>query len=273
MRTGAGTHRHAGSTDGWEIRTSADTVRLRARRPAEVPLRPLIADRPARAHAIAPHLLQPPALDGTLDGFDTSFPLTLDYDDQYRRSEEPYPGTEAFSAVAWAAWSDETVYLAVDVRTDDRRFRSADAPPLRLDNEPEVIHSDGLQIYLRVAAVESRGEPAPVYGFLVVPSADGELRVQGTGGTSGHAALIRGAWARSDTGYRVTLAMALPPDAFPRGDGLRTGDRLDFDLLVNRLSAGRERRDGQLVWSGGGGWIWLRGDRQDPARFGLLELG
>jgi hypothetical protein len=45
-----------------------------------------------------------------------------------------------------------------------------------------------------------------------------------------------------------------------------------FDLLVNRIEAGRERRSGQLVWSGGGGWVYLRGDRQDPASFGLLEL-
>jgi len=26
------------------------------------------------------------------------------------------------------------------------------------------------------------------------------------------------------------------------------------------------------VWSGGGGWVWLRGDRQDPGRFGVVEL-
>jgi len=29
---------------------------------------------------------------------------------------------------------------------------------------------------------------------------------------------------------------------------------------------------GQLVWSGGNGWVFLRGDRQDPERFGVLEL-
>jgi hypothetical protein len=34
----------------------------------------------------------PPALDGTLAGFDDSEPLTIDIEDQYRRSEEPYPG-------------------------------------------------------------------------------------------------------------------------------------------------------------------------------------
>ena len=41
---------------------------------------------------------------------------------------------------------------------------------------------------------------------------------------------------------------------------------------MNRMRPGRERRAGQLVWSGGGGWVYLRGDRQDPARFGVLEL-
>jgi hypothetical protein len=59
----------------------------------------------------------------------------------------------------------------------------------------------------------------------------------------------------------------------PSGWGqVRPGEVIDFDLLVNRMLPGRMRRAGQLVWSGGGGWVWLRGDRQDPARFGTLEL-
>jgi len=45
-----------------------------------------------------------------------------------------------------------------------------------------------------------------------------------------------------------------------------------FDLLVNEMLPGRLRRAGQLVWSGGNGWVWLRGDRQDVARMGMLEL-
>ena len=43
-------------------------------------------------------------------------------------------------------------------------------------------------------------------------------------------------------------------------------------LTFARIEAGRERRSGQLVWSGGGGWVFLRGDRQDPASLGVLEL-
>jgi hypothetical protein len=52
----------------------------------------------------------------------------------------------------------------------------------------------------------------------------------------------------------------------------RRGDEIEFDLLVNCIEPGRDRRSGQLVWSGGGGWVYLRGDRQDPASFGVLEL-
>jgi hypothetical protein len=50
------------------------------------------------------------------------------------------------------------------------------------------------------------------------------------------------------------------------------GGQLRFDLLVNEMVPGRVRRSGQLVWTGGNGGVWLRGDRQDPERFGVLEL-
>ena len=65
----------------------------------------------------------------------------------------------------------------------------------------------------------------------------------------------------------MTLAIAWP-------EGLLThvGGRVGFDLIVNEMLSGRERRAGQLVWSGGNGWVWLRGDRQDAGRFGVLEL-
>jgi len=47
---------------------------------------------------------------------------------------------------------------------------------------------------------------------------------------------------------------------------------LPFDLLINEMLPGGLRRSGQLVWSGGNGWVWLRGDRQERERFGILEL-
>ncbi|MGH2608342.1 MAG: hypothetical protein ACRDHF_04570 [Tepidiformaceae bacterium] len=65
----------------------------------------------------------------------------------------------------------------------------------------------------------------------------------------------------------MTLALRWPEGFTPR-----FGGQVRFDLIVNEMLPARERRAGQLVWSGGGGWVWLRGDRQDPSRFGALEL-
>jgi hypothetical protein len=79
--------------------------------------------------------------------------------------------------------------------------------------------------------------------------------------------MVQGGWEATETGYRLTLAIT-PPG----WSELRPGEEIGFDLLVNEMRSGRQRRAGQLVWSGGGGWVWLRGDRQDPARFGTLEL-
>ena len=73
-------------------------------------------------------------------------------------------------------------------------------------------------------------------------------------------------WQRKDEGYAVALTVSIP-DWEPH-----QGEEVGFDLLVNRMEPGRVRRAGQLVWSGGGGWVYLRGDRQDPASFGVLEL-
>jgi hypothetical protein len=79
--------------------------------------------------------------------------------------------------------------------------------------------------------------------------------------------MVRGGWQPTEHGYGLTVAITVP------GWEPRPGEEIGFDLLVNRIEPGRERRSGQLVWSGGGGWVYLRGDRQDPARLGVLELG
>jgi hypothetical protein len=88
-----------------------------------------------------------------------------------------------------------------------------------------------------------------------------------TSDTAGDPAAVHGAWRRTNTGYCVTLAIA-----WPAGMRAHLGARVGFDLIVNEMLPGRTRRVGQLVWSGGNGWVWLRGDRQSPARFGILEL-
>jgi hypothetical protein len=264
VETAAGVDRHVNSSDGWEVTTEGNRVTLRGlrRQSADPAARPLIDhNRRTPVSGIALGLHEHPALDGTLDSFDFSAPLELDHEDQYRRSEEPYAGPEEFSAVAAVGWDHEVLYLGVEVRTPELVIRSDDAPSLRLDNDPDDIHADGIQLYVRTAPDQ------PVYGFLIVPSSDdGGIRVRAAGGTSGDPGMVQGAWQPTEQGYRMTVAITLS------GWEPRPEDVIAFDLLVNRIEAGRERRSGQLVWSGGGGWVYLRGDRQDPASFGLLEL-
>ncbi len=262
VETATGVDRHFFQGAGWSIETPSGAWRLGGQRDVAQPFQPLLElDRPARAIGSALRIAQPPALDGSLDGFDTAEPLRLDVEDQYRRSEEPYPGPDDFSAVAYANWDDEALYLAIEVTKPDLCVRPADAPPLRLDNEPDDIHSDGLQLYAR------SGEEGAVVGWLIVPEAAGRVRARAVGGTRGAPEMVRGAWRRTDGGYRVTLAVT-PPG----WDRAHVGGQVGFDLIINEMLPGRERRAGQLVWSGGNGWVWLRGDRQDPERFGILEL-
>jgi hypothetical protein len=262
VETPLGTDRHEATAAGWQVAGGTNARLAGLRRAEVVEVRPLIdPNKPTRSHGRAIHTAAAPTPSGQLDEFDASSPLTLDYDDQYRRSEEPYPGPEEFSATALVNWDTDALYIGVDVLKADAVLRPDDAPPLRLDNEPDDIHADGVQVYVRP---ESDG---PVYGFLIaLADEDGRVRVTPASGTAGLTEMAAGAWQSTETGYALTLRLELP-EWSPRG-----GDQIGFDLLVNEMHPGRQRRAGQLVWSGGGGWVYLRGDRQSPEAFGLLEL-
>lgn len=261
--TADGLHRHVANPVGWEITTPSGPIRLEGVQHQDKPfLAPLFRERFRPIEGMAAQIAEPPALDGSLEGFADSEPLTLDYEDQYRRGDEPYGDPDDFRAAAHLAWDDTMLYVGVDVTKAHLCYRPAGAEPLRLDNEADDIHSDGIQLYVRLS------DDAPVYGFLIVPSTeDGHIRAHGVPGTLGEASMIQGAWQRTETGYGITVGVAIPDWSFER-----QGDRIRFDLLVNRMEPDRLRRAGQLVWSGGGGWIWLRGDRQHPSRFGVLTL-
>jgi Carbohydrate family 9 binding domain-like len=262
VETLTGIEGQTATVEGWEVRTPDAAVRLRgARKPAGDRFQPLMQNRPLVPRALAPQVAQRPALDCSLEGFDGSDPLELDHEDQYRRSEEPYPGGDEFSARAYLNWNEEALYLGLEVIKPEVQARDPKTAPLLLDNEPDEIHSDGVQLYLRLP------EEEVVYGFLVVPSKDGGLIVRGVADTAGRPEQVTGAWCSTDSGYLLTAAISVP-----QLSELRPGAEIGFDLLVNRMLPDRTRRAGQLVWSGGGGWVWLRGDRQDPARFGILEL-
>lgn len=271
--SGVDQHRFGGSD--WTIEQGEGRgLVLRGAREQMPPFVPLLQiDPPTRVAAPAFRVAQAPALDGSLDAFELSEPLQLVLEDQYRRSEDAYPGPDDLSALAYAAWDESALYLAVAVTKADLCLRPGDAAPLRLDNDPDDIHSDGLQVYLAPARHEASenggGGSSGVVGYLIVPEQDRKtVRAQATSDTRGHArAAVSGGWQRTVSGYCVTVAIPWPEGVYPHA-----GARVAFDLIVNELLPGRLRRVGQLVWSGGGGWVWLRGDRQDPSRFGVLEL-
>jgi hypothetical protein len=263
VETEQGVDHHVATVEGWEIRAGSTVVRLRGARRQPKPFEPLVQrERPLVARGAALPLSGAPALRDGLEDFDCSEPLQLDHEDQYRRSEEPYGGPDEFSATAFVNWSDEALYLGVAVVKPDVIPRDPATPPLRLDNEPDEIHADGIQIYLQLPQVDR------VYGYLVVPSTDDHAIIaRSTTHDSLAEGEVKGGWQPTDSGYQLFVAIA-PAEWGP----FRSGDEIGFDLIVNQMLPDRVRRAGQLVWTGGGGWVWLRGDRQDPARFGILEL-
>jgi len=217
-----------------------------------------VRDQPVITTGQAVWLDTAPALDGSIRGFDRSAPLQMDEEHHYFRSESAYEGPDAFSATAWVNWSDDELYIGVDVVKAGLVMRPHDTPPRHLDNEPEDINADGIQIYWR-------GHDQQSHGWLINPAPNGAVIARAIGADD--ASAVRGAWQETDTGYRLTVAVPCPHAA-----ALRRTERLGFDLIVNEMREGRTRRSGQLIWSGGPGWVYLRGDRHDPSDFGALEM-
>src|SRR3989449_10623334 len=87
VETARGIERHAIGAEGWEVQVGAERVRLSGTRPLPVPaLQPLLElDRPMPVTGAALRVDRPPALDGTLDGFDTAETPRPDPGDHDRR--------------------------------------------------------------------------------------------------------------------------------------------------------------------------------------------
>jgi hypothetical protein len=241
-----GMHTHSATEEGWQIDLGkGDPVMLGGARPLPEPAPPAAPPRESQVAARCLPLSEPAELDGTLAGFRLEEPLRLDREDQFRRAEEAWGGPDAFAAVAYLNHLGSTLFVAVDVTAPSPAFRPPGAPNPEWDNENPDIHSDGLQLYV---------EGVAFLGWLVVPDADdpARLRVTPVRGTDGSVEMVRGAWAPTERGYCVTCAIELPDDVEDFG----------FDLCVNRFREDRERRTGQLVWSGARGRrLYLAGDR------------
>ncbi len=171
----------------------------------------------------------------------------------YRRSEERWE--EAGRPAARVAFAVSTKALIVDVQvtTPEPRFVPADAVN-PYDNEPPDINGDGVQLYLRT--LDNGG------AWLLVPeptAKSGMVRARAIDGW-GSLKLGRTSWRRTREGYELRVEV-------PMREPLQVGSDLALDVLVNETAPGRERRRGQLILSGPDGeFVYLRGDRHDPAR-------
>ena len=147
--------------------------------------------------------------------------------------------------------------IRVTVHKSTLHFRAHDAPDPELDNEHPDINSDGVQLHLW-----SEGWREPVAWLAIPEHGFARTRVRQTAGGAGapplaaHSRQIPG-------GYEIRFA--IPRSAL--------SSTFALDVLVNEMSADRQRRRGQLVLSGArGDRVYLRGDRQPLQHFVLLRL-
>jgi hypothetical protein len=170
----------------------------------------------------------------------------------YRRSEESWHDAGSPRATVSLAIDGPELRIDADVAKGDEPIFVASDAVNRYDNEHPDINGDGLQVYVRT--------PVGSGAWVVVPNPGGSsVRARPIAGW-GDLAPPRGSWRRTDRGYAIELAVRLPAAA-------PTPAPIEVDVIVNETGPGRERRRGQLVMSGADGeFVYLAGDRHDPAR-------
>lgn len=174
----------------------------------------------------------------------------------YRRSEEPYDPAR-FRAAVEARATGERLEITVQVDKAELVFRRATDPDPRLDNESPDIHSDGVQCYVGLNGWQ---------GYVLVPDPDSPaVRVRAVAGTAGDPSRVQATWERTPGGYAMRVQIAL-------GRPAAKVERIPFNVLINEMTPLRQRRAGQLALSGGGGWVYLRGDRESPESAVVLEV-
>ncbi len=175
----------------------------------------------------------------------------------YRRSETSW--MDAGCPEATVTMSAAGGQLDVEVRVLKREplVFVGDGQENLLDNEPAEINGDGIQLY--VVAADMPG------GWTIVPVKESD-RARGRRVRGWEALPLRDAsWCASDDGYVIRVSVELPPPAL--------GGIAHVGVLVNETAPGRARRRGQLVLGGAEGeWVYLRGDRIDPAHLLAVRL-
>jgi hypothetical protein len=251
-------HEHVPSDDAWRVELRVAEARSSVGF-ASVPIRiaasdvvPGTPDRTLSSRPVsddrAPHVV--------LDAPQATWHTTLAAP-HYRRSEQTWEEAGRPTAeVTFLLTETRDLTLHVDARTGTIVVPDADAEN-PLDNERAEVNADGVQLHLGVPG-EARWRAA----WLVVPE-PGAATPRVIALEPGTPALRTLAWQATPEGF--TMRVEVPADVL---DALAASDgTVSLDLLVNERPPERLRRRGQLVLSGAdGGFVYLRGDRQDPGR-------
>jgi hypothetical protein len=232
-------HHHVATERGWQIELHAgqahSTIDLGGLRAPPTARRSLTPD---------PRAPLPASLFPVPSVFELGEP-------HYRRSEDSWEEAGRPTARVAIGVSGRSLIVDISVASTRPCFMSATAGN-PYDNEPADINGDGVQLYFQI------GQEGGAW-LLVPEPPSANLRVREISGW-GDLPLARGEWHEEPHGYAVHAEIPLPHD---RGAATEVG----LDLLINETVSGRDRRRGQLVLSGARGeWVYLRGDRHDPAR-------
>jgi heparinase II/III-like protein len=174
---------------------------------------------------------------------------------QYRRAESSWLEAGKPTATVSIATNGPDLVVTVDVRKQPVYFAPA-ASTNALDNEHPDTNSDGVQLHVVAPASTPAHRGRRELNWLLVPELDSD-RVRVTARASaGDAPPLGTSWARTAGGYCVRIAV--PIDTI----GVEAGSPFKLGVVVNDMTADRERRRGQLVLGGAPGqFVYLRGDR------------
>ncbi len=254
-------HVHRRDDKGWHVelfaggaRSSVDLGGFRSSEPAA----PQAADRtplvPMRVHRT------PESGDWLSELTSSARARLLVYElaePHYRRSEDSWTRAGSPRASVAIAASAHTLVILARVAAGKPIFAAADATNPYDNEHPDTMRA-GIQLHLE--DVGSRGD------WMLVPESGGHaVRVRAIGASPTSQPKAR--WRETADGYEMRIEI-------PLGDAAENAvHALRMDVIINETIPGRERRRGQLVMSGARGeFVYLRGDRHDPARLIPLEI-
>ena len=248
-------HTHTPVESGWRIEFRAadatSSIELGGRRAApDVQQRRPPATRPRAAELTIPQLHRPEAPRSD------ELPLRFELGGMnYRRSEQEWDAAgEPTASVSF--WMRGTVLIVhVDVRKRDVAF-APDSVPEVLDNEPALIHGDGLQLQLILPA--RVGADPRLVSWLFAPREEGDVRVEAHGAPAGAANALA---ERTSGGWTLRAEVDL-------AGLIDLPATIELAVAINDMAPGRERRRGQLVLVFvGDEYVYLQGDRLLPHHF------